>query len=50
MEMLLAWMIIGTIFLAALLIAGGIVHAMRWIVSGFRGKDDKARRSSRGRI
>lgn len=43
MEMLFAWMIIGIIFLASLLIAGGIVHAMRWIVRGFKG-DDRNRR------
>ena len=50
MEQLFAWMIIGIIFLAALLIAGGIVHAMRWIVNGIRGDRGKANRIPRGRI
>ena len=43
MEMLFAWMIIGIIFLAALLVAGGIVHAIRWIGRGLTG-DSKNRR------
>lgn len=30
----IAWMIIASAFLAALLIAGGIIHAIRWIARG----------------
>ena len=30
----IAWMILALFFLAALLIAGGIIHAIRWIARG----------------